>query len=75
VTLSIAAVFQLQLPRILRGMPPNGVRTFLQQTASGSPAIICHRREVYHNQESRKAGGSENPHRDSRSAFPEFLLS
>src|SRR6478735_12790297 len=31
VTLSIAAVFQLQLPRILRGMPPYGVRTFLQQ--------------------------------------------
>src|SRR5437764_6296135 len=29
VTLSIAAVFQLQRPRFLRGMLPNGVRTFL----------------------------------------------
>src|SRR5438046_4620529 len=67
VTLSIAAVFQLQLPRILRGMAPYGVRTFLQQATSGSPAIICHRGEVYHNQERRKAGGSENPRHDSRS--------
>ena len=77
VTLSVAAVSQLQRPRILRGMPPYGVRTFLQQTppTRDSPAIICHRREVYHNQESRKAGGSENPRHDFRSTFPEFLFS
>src|ERR1700736_2807421 len=32
VTLSVAAIFQLLRPRVLRGMPPYGVRTFLQQT-------------------------------------------
>src|SRR3981081_951102 len=31
VTLSVAAIFQLLRPRVLRGMPPYGVRTFLQQ--------------------------------------------
>jgi hypothetical protein len=31
VTLSVTAVFQLWCPRVLRGMPPYGVRTFLQQ--------------------------------------------
>ena len=31
VTLSVTAVFQLRCPRVLRGMPPYGVRTFLQQ--------------------------------------------
>src|SRR5258707_14744827 len=31
VTLSVTAVFQLKRPRVLRGMPPYGVRTFLQQ--------------------------------------------
>jgi hypothetical protein len=31
VTLSVNAVFQLRRPRVLRGMPPYGVRTFLQQ--------------------------------------------
>jgi hypothetical protein len=31
VTLSVIAVFQLRRPRVLRGMPPYGVRTFLQQ--------------------------------------------
>src|SRR5438132_2815954 len=30
VTLSVAAIFQLWRPRILRGMLPYGVRTFLQ---------------------------------------------
>src|SRR5580693_1059508 len=30
VTLSVIAVFQLRRPRVLRGMPPYGVRTFLQ---------------------------------------------
>jgi len=76
VTLSVAAVFQLQRPRTLRGMPPYGVRTFLQQAPPmrDSPAIICHRGGLYHNQESPKAGESENPRHDSSSAFPEFLL-
>src|SRR4026207_2260010 len=31
VTLSVIAVFQLRCPLVLRGMPPYGVRTFLQQ--------------------------------------------
>src|SRR6266567_7591204 len=31
VTLSVVAIFQLRRPRILRGMPPYGVRTFLQR--------------------------------------------
>jgi hypothetical protein len=43
VTLSVNARFGERCPRILRGMLPYGVRTFLQQTARGSPAIICHR--------------------------------
>src|SRR5919198_1730837 len=30
VTLSVTAVFQLRCPRVLRGVPPYGVRTFLQ---------------------------------------------
>src|SRR5437660_11843635 len=30
VTLSVAAIFQLRRPRVLRGMLPYGVRTFLQ---------------------------------------------
>ncbi len=45
VTLSVTAILQLRCPRVLRGMSPYGVRTFLQQAASGSPAIICHRRQ------------------------------
>ena len=51
VTLSVIAVFQLRCPRVLRGMPPYGVRTFLQQVppTRDSPAIICHRRITYHN--------------------------
>src|SRR3954469_620965 len=32
VTLSVIAIFQPRRPRILRGMLPYGVRTFLQQT-------------------------------------------
>src|SRR6266404_7687043 len=31
VTLSVTAVFQLRRPRVLRGILPYGVRTFLQQ--------------------------------------------
>src|ERR1044072_7277426 len=56
VTLSVTAIFQLRCPRVLRGMPPYGVRTFLQQPRklSGSPAIICHRRIVYHNRAKKK---------------------
>ena len=40
-----------------------------------SPAIICHRKEVYHNHESRKAGGADICCYDSGKAFPEFLFS
>jgi hypothetical protein len=54
VTLSVTAVFQPRCPRVLRGMPPYGVRTFLQRTGSGSPAIICHRQIIYHRQPGRK---------------------
>jgi len=43
VTLSVNVCFRERRPRILRGMLPYGVRTFLQRTESGSPAIICHR--------------------------------
>src|SRR5213082_3656926 len=42
VTLSIAAVFQLQLPRILRGMQPYGVRTFLQQNPANAGLTSDH---------------------------------
>src|SRR5438874_13071303 len=42
VTLSIAAVFQLQLPRILRGMAPYGVRTFLQQNPANAGLTSDH---------------------------------
>src|SRR5256885_12830154 len=38
VTLSVTAILQLRCPRILRGMSPYGVRTFLQQ------AIAAHQR-------------------------------
>jgi len=34
VTLSVSAIFQLRRPRILRGMLPYGVRTFLQRTSA-----------------------------------------
>src|ERR1051326_3070259 len=42
VTLSVSAIFQLRRPRILRGMLPYGVRTFLQRIppTRDSPAII-----------------------------------
>ena len=45
VTLSVNTCFRECCPRILRGMLPYGVRTFLQQIplTRGSPAIICHR--------------------------------
>jgi len=33
VTLSVAAILQLRRPRLLRGMLPYGVRTFLQQAS------------------------------------------
>ena len=48
VTLSVNVCFRERRPRILRGMLPYGVRTFLQRTASGSPAIICHPGIRYH---------------------------
>src|SRR5437667_8682409 len=45
VTLSVAAILQLRRPRILRGMSPYGVRTFLQQAKAAhqrSSAIDGH---------------------------------
>jgi hypothetical protein len=48
VTLSVNIRFRERCPRILRGMLPYGVRTFLQRAARGSPVIICHRRVDYH---------------------------
>src|ERR1700726_5114867 len=44
VTLSVNARLRERRPRILRGMLPYGVRTFLQRIPQGwdSPAIICH---------------------------------
>jgi hypothetical protein len=46
VILSVNAHFHERRPRILRGMLPYGVRTFLQRIPlrRNSPAIICHRR-------------------------------
>jgi len=41
VTLSVTSILQLRRPRVLRGMLPYGVRTFLQRTY-GSPALACH---------------------------------
>src|SRR5690349_20532640 len=55
VTLSVNARLRERRPRILRGMLPYGVRTFLQRTASDSPAIICHLLVIYHN----KAGNQD----------------
>jgi len=48
VTLSVTAIFQPRRPRILRGMLPYGVRTFLQRIPPrrDSPAIICHQRRI-----------------------------
>jgi hypothetical protein len=44
VTLSVAAIFQPRRPRILRGMLPYGVRTFLQQilrfTSDHLPSVV-----------------------------------
>ena len=45
VTLSVTAILQLRRPRVLRGMLPYGVRTFLSRI-SPAPAIICHRAEA-----------------------------
>src|SRR5262245_21911290 len=51
VTLSVNPDFHRDCPRILRGMLPYGVRTFLQRVppTRDSPAIICHRQQPYHN--------------------------
>jgi hypothetical protein len=56
VTLSVNGRLRERCPRILRGMPPYGVRTFLQQIpqARDSPAIICHRRLIYHKRRRKK---------------------
>ena len=54
-TLSVAAVLQPRRPRVLRGMLPYGVRTFLQQafrlTSDRLPSLV-----VYHNLETTKPG-------------------
>jgi hypothetical protein len=55
VTLSVAAILQLRRPRVLRGMLPYGVRTFLQQ-ASRLTSDHLPSGETYHNLESRKPG-------------------
>src|SRR5436305_14382300 len=56
VTLSVIAVFQLRSPRVLRGMPPYGLRTLPQHVPPTRhlPAIICHRQIIYHRQPGRK---------------------
>src|SRR5436309_6425240 len=53
VTLSVTAILQLRRPRILRGMSPYGVRTFLQQ-ASRLTSDHLPSRTIYHNQPGRK---------------------
>jgi hypothetical protein len=60
VTLSVVAIFQLRRPRILRGMLPYGVRTFLQQI----PSIGTHQRSSAIGKEYitiRKAGNAFAP--------------
>jgi len=61
VTLSVNPDFGRGCPRILRGMLPYGVRNFppADPANAGSPAFICHRLELYHNQESKKTGPVE----------------
>src|SRR2546423_2967633 len=48
VTLSVNARLGERRPRVLRGMLPYGVRTFLWRIPQtrDSPAIICHRRTL-----------------------------
>jgi hypothetical protein len=60
VTLSVTDRFRNPRPRVLRGMLPFGVRTFLWRIPQtrDSPAIICQREEIYHDQEPRKAGNA-----------------
>jgi len=53
VTLSVTAILQLRRPRVLRGMSPYGVRTFLQQ-ASRLTSDHLPSRTIYHNQPGRK---------------------
>jgi hypothetical protein len=60
VTLSVAIPFRKSCPRVLRGMLPFGVRTFLwpalQPTSDHLPSPA-----IYHKQESRKAGRGAGP--------------
>jgi hypothetical protein len=48
VTLSVASGFRQMRPRVLRGMLPVGVRTFLPRSISAARAIICHPRAGYY---------------------------
>jgi len=83
VTLSVTAILQLRRPRVLRGMSPYGVRTFLQQasrlTSDHLPSGL-----IYHNQESMKGrnnleamkpGRNEEGRKRGIELFPGFLVS
>jgi hypothetical protein len=85
VTLSVTAILQLRRPRVLRGMLPYGVRTFLSRIPQtrDSPAIICHRahsttpslRWESGNQEARMGEGvdARTPHSFLDSWLPDSI--
>src|SRR5213078_548091 len=75
VTLSVTEVFQPRRPRILRGMLPYGVRTFLQRVppTRHSPAIICHRHVNYH--KNRNLEARKPREKSELKKIPGFLVS
>jgi len=63
VTLSVTAILQLRRPRVLRGMSPYGVRTFLQQasrlTGDHLPSMIILSQSGKHESRNKKSGGQQ----------------
>src|SRR5436305_11301753 len=63
VTLSVTAILQLRRPRILRGMSPYGVRTFLQQASplpsDHLPSMIILSQSGKHESRNKKSGGHQ----------------
>jgi len=63
VTLSVTAILQLRRPRVLRGMSPYGVRTFLQQasrlTSDHLPSMIILSQSGKHESRNKKSGGQQ----------------
>src|SRR5438046_10370885 len=63
VTLSVTAILQLRRPRVLRGMSPYGVRTFLQQasrlTSDHLPSMIMLSQSGQHESRNKKSRGHQ----------------